>query len=57
MEGALTHLPQMLLLSYFISSNSNQAFFFYLAHLQKTPVLKFDQLNFSCLNTETHFDE
>lgn len=28
MEGALTHLPQMLLLSYFISSNSNQAFFF-----------------------------
>lgn len=56
MEGALTHLPQMLLLSYFISSNSNQAFF-YLAHLQNTPVLKFDQLNFSCLNTETHFDE
>lgn len=57
MEGALTHLPQMLLLSYFISSNSNQAFLFYLAHLQNTPVLKFDQLNFSCLNTETHFDE
>lgn len=56
MEGALTHLPQMLLLSCFISSNSNQAFF-YLAHLQNTPVLKFDQLNFSCLNTETHFDE
>lgn len=57
MEGALTHLPQMLLLSYFISSNSNQAFFLNLAHLQNTPVLKFDQLNFSCLNTETHFDE